>query len=413
MRRLTGGLYYGWVLVLTLGVTETVSYGVLSYAFTVFVLPMQAELGWPRATISGALSLAFLVSAVAGLPVGRWLDLHGPRWLMTIGSIAATGLVLAWSAVADLFTFYLIWFGIGLTLAAVLYEPAFAVVATWFVHYRGRALTLLTFMAGFASVIFLPLTGWLVATQGWRAALVTLAIVLGVGTIPLHALVLRRRPEDLGLAPDGDRPSASWDQARPRSETSVPTGVALRQPDFWWLTVSFCFNAVGIGALFVHLVPYLIERGYEPGLAAAATGLAGLLALPGRLVFTPLGDRLPRQLLTGFLLALQGVALLALLLIRNDFGVYAYIILFGAGYGAVTPARVAIMAGLYGREHFARITSVLSLFTIVSRAAGPLVAGAAYDRLGNYELVFWVLCAVSLLSGVTVLPIRSRQSVRV
>src|SRR5690242_18951054 len=85
-----------------------------------------------------------------------------------------------------------------------MYEQAFWIVANWFRRRRGRALTLLTFIAGFASVIYIALAGWLVQVQGWRAALVTLAVLLAVATVPLHALLLRRRPADLGLLVDGD-----------------------------------------------------------------------------------------------------------------------------------------------------------------------------------------------------------------
>ncbi len=122
--------YYGWVLVSALSVTETISYGVLYYAFTVFVTPMQEELGWSRAAITGAFSLALLLSGIAAVPAGRWVDRYGARWLMTAGSCAAALLVLAWSVVESLLAFYLLWAGIGLAMAAVLYEPAFAVVAT-------------------------------------------------------------------------------------------------------------------------------------------------------------------------------------------------------------------------------------------------------------------------------------------
>jgi MFS family permease len=195
--------YYGWVLVLTLAVTETTSFGVLYYAFTVFVTPMREELGWSTAVLTGAFSLSQLLNGLAGVPAGRWLDRHGPRLLMTVGSCVAMLLVLAWSRVDSLVAFYAIWAAIGVTGAAVLYEPAFVVVANWFVKQRSRALTVLTFIAGFASVIYIPLAGWLVEAQGWRTALVTLALILGIGTIPLHALVLRRRPADIGLLPDG------------------------------------------------------------------------------------------------------------------------------------------------------------------------------------------------------------------
>src|SRR5579871_83624 len=150
-------LYYGWVLIATLGVTETTSWGILYYSFTVFLDPMHASLGWSRAQMTGAFSLALLVSGLAGIPVGRWLDRHSPRQLMTAGSCAATLLVLAWAGSKNLALFYLVWAAIGATMAAILYEPAFVTVATWFRHKRGKALTLLTFLGGFASVIYVPL----------------------------------------------------------------------------------------------------------------------------------------------------------------------------------------------------------------------------------------------------------------
>jgi MFS family permease len=167
----------GWLLVATLAVTETTSYGVLAYAFGVFLVPMHQDLGWSPTALTGAYSLAVIVSGVAALPVGRWLDRHGVRGLMTAGSAAATVLVLAWAQVTDLTAFYGIWVGIGVVMAAVLYEPAFAVIATWFRDSaeRTRALLALTVVGGFASVIFVPLAGWLVEARGWRDALVVLA----------------------------------------------------------------------------------------------------------------------------------------------------------------------------------------------------------------------------------------------
>ena len=162
----TGRRYYGWVVAGTLAFTETVSWGVLYYAFTVFLVPMQVELGWSAATLTGAYSLALLVSGLAAPFVGRWLDRHGPRALMTAGSLLGALLVLAWSRVQDATAFYLVWAGIGLAMAATLYEPAFATMATWFERGRGKALLLVTLAAGFASTIFLPLSGWLVGALG-------------------------------------------------------------------------------------------------------------------------------------------------------------------------------------------------------------------------------------------------------
>lgn len=409
-------IYYGWVLVVTLAITETTSYGVLYYAFTVFLAPMQAELGWSRAALAGAFSLAQLVSGIAAMPAGRWLDRHGPRALMTAGSCIAVLLVLAWSQVESLWAFYLIWAAIGVAGAAVLYEPAFVVVANWFALKSSRALTVLTFLAGFASVIFIPLAGWLVEALGWRSALVTLAIILAVVTIPLHALILRRRPADLGLQPDGV-PSSSFHVPREADETreeepgtrnspeerSVPVREALRGAVFRWMAAAFFLNAVGQIALHVHLVPYLTGRGYGAGFAATMAGLIGIMALPGRLILTPLGDRVPRAYLTAFIFLLQALALVVLLSAQSTAGVFVYVVLFGAGFGAVTPMRAALVAEFYGAAHYGSISGVLAFCVTVARALGPVSVGLAFDHFGGYTVPFWVLTGVSVASAAAIL----------
>ncbi|HET6763380.1 MAG TPA: MFS transporter, partial [Longimicrobiaceae bacterium] len=167
--------FYGWVLVGTLSLTETVSYGILTYAFAVFLGPMERELGWSRTAATGAYSFALLVAGAAAIPAGRWVDRHGARGLMTAGSCAAASGVFAWSRVQSLPALYAVWTLIGLAMAAVLYEPAFAVIATWFVRGRSRALTVLTFAGGFASIVFVPLSAALVRSLGWRNALAALA----------------------------------------------------------------------------------------------------------------------------------------------------------------------------------------------------------------------------------------------
>lgn len=413
-------IYYGWILVFALSITETTSWGILSYAFTVFLGPMQAELGWSRGELTGAYSLALLVAAVAGLVVGRWLDRHGPRLLMTVGSCLATLLVLAWAGVRDLPIFYLIWVGIGLTLAAVLYEPAFAVVATWFVRRRARALTLLTFVAGFASVIYIPLAEWLVRTQGWRQALVTLAIILGVGTIPLHALVLRRRPEDLGLKPDGIVNSAPKEKVVEDKKTppltvkerNYTTREALRGSAFWWMTMAFFLNTVAQGGVTIHLIPFLSDHGFEESFAASMVGLVGIMALPGRLIFTMLGEKLSRSLLAACLFSLQTLALVVLLLFGNSTGgVVAFVIIFGIGFGAITPARAALVADFYGRNHYGRINSILALFITVSRAIGPVGVGIAFDTMGTYIPTFWVLAIISGLAAAAIVMAENKRPV--
>lgn len=404
-RQLPGPIYWGWVMVAALGVTECVSYGVLSYAFAVFLHPMERDLGWSRAQLTGAFSVAWLVAGLAAVPLGRWIDRHGARLVMTAGSLLAALLLAAWSRVEHLASFYAIWLGLGLACAAVLYEPAFAVIATWFDRRRTSALTLLTFLGGLASVVFVPLASWLVQRYGWRDALVWLAAILAAVTVPAHALLLRRRPQDHGLLPDGalaaaiDDPASTSYQPKP----SIAASQALGSRSFTYLTVAFALSTLASTAITVHLVPLLLDRGQPPAFAAAAMAGVGLMALPGRLVFTPLGGRWPRAAVTAAIFTLQALATVALLGSGSTTAVWVFVALFGAGFGAITPARAALVAELYGPASYASISGVMALVLAGARAVAPLGASLLESAGGGYGAVLLAVLAMSLASGVLTL----------
>jgi MFS family permease len=227
----SGRLYYGWVVVAALCVTEVVSWGILYYGFPVLLRPMEADLGWSRVEVTGAFSVGMGVAALAALPVGHWIDRHGARALMTLGSCLGTAVLLAWSRVESLPALYAVWCLMGAALAATLYEPAFAAVVGWFAtHGRDKALLTVTLAGALASTIFMPLEAWLLTRLGWRGALEALAVILAVTTIPLHALVLR--------------PAPRWTPApgAERAESRVPgltLGASARMTVFWVLAVAF------------------------------------------------------------------------------------------------------------------------------------------------------------------------------
>lgn len=391
-------LYYGWVVVGTLATTETISWGILYYAFSAFLVPMQQELGWSTASLTGAYSLALLVSGLAAVPVGRWVDRHGPRLLMTVGSIGGAMLVLAWSRVDALPSFYALWAVMGLAMAATLYEPAFTVITTWFRRLRSRALLLLTFVAGLASTIFLPVATSLIEHLGWRQALVVLATLLAATTIPAHALVLRRRPEDVGLLPDGDVRPEEYGPAGPAVE-GVSLRQALHEHAFWWLTAAFFLGTLSTVAVAVHLIPFLLQAGYAPGFAAAATGLIGATQVAARVVVTLAGNRCPAVPLTAAVFALQGAAVLILLTWQQASGVLLAVVLLGAGRGAVTLMRASLIAERYGRAHYGAIGGTLALFISGAAALAPVGAGVAYQLAGGYPAVFAGLAGISGLAA--------------
>jgi MFS family permease len=408
LARLTRGpRYYGWVIVVTLALTETISWGILYYTFAVILPAMEHELHWSRVAMTGAFSLALLASGVAAPLVGRWLDQRGPRLLMTAGSCAATGLVVAWSQVERLTTFYLIWAGIGVTMATVLYEPAFVVVNAWFVRQRGRALAIMTFVAAFASVIFIPLATELSQRLAWRTALLALSMILGVGTIPLHLIVLRRRPADLGLLIDGDAHVADGEPLR-QHQRNVSVRAALRDRTFWWLTGGFMLTTLAAIAITVHIIPYLLDHGYDARFAALAASVIGAMKFPGRLVFAPLERRIARRYLAALLVLLQGIAVLIFVMLPDATGVLCGAALFGAASGAGTLARPALLAEYYGAAHYGSINGVLALFLAGAQALAPVGAGALYALFGGYEPVLWIIASIFGLALAAML--RSEQS---
>ena len=180
MPRLFGGVYYGWVIAVMLGITQTITWGIVYYGFSSFLPAQEAELGWSRGEMSGALSVAMLLSGLAAAPVGHWLDHHGPRLSMTLGTVAAVALLVVLSQVTSLGQFYVIWALLGLVMATVLYEPAFVVITAWFERQRTRAMMIVTLMAGLASTIFFPVAAWLIELMGWRPAMLALAAFLAV-----------------------------------------------------------------------------------------------------------------------------------------------------------------------------------------------------------------------------------------
>lgn len=397
-------IYYGWVIVVTLALTETISWGILYYTFAVMLPAMETELGWSRVAMTGAFSIALLASGIAAPLVGRWLDQRGPRLLMTLGSCLATALVVAWSQVEQLLTFYLIWIGIGIAMATLLYEPAFVVVNMWFVRQRGRALASVTFVAAFASVIFIPLATELSQRLGWRPALLVLSGILGIGTIPLHLLLLRRHPADLGLALDGE-PITVGNESPQRTERSVSVQAALRDRIFWWLTIGFTLTTLSAIAVTVHLIPYLLDHGYDARFAALAASLIGAMKFPGRLMFAPLEQRIAHRHLAALLVLLQAIAVIILVMASGAAAILCSAALFGAASGAGTLARPALLAEYYGTAHYGSINGVLAFFLAGAQALAPVGAGALYTVFGGYEPVLWIVVLIFAVALAAVLRI--------
>lgn len=395
-------LYYGWVLVAVLGVTTVVSYGTTQYFFGVVLIPIQHDLGSTRGAISGGYSLSFLIAGVLGVPVGGLIDRRGARLLMAAGSLLGAACLLLLSRATELWQFYLYWGGgLGLSMALTLYPVSFTVITNWFQRRRGSALAALTLVGGLSAPVFVPFAGLLVARLGWRETMVVFAAVQLAIALPLHGVLLRRHPEDMGLLPDGAAGPGGPDR-RTFRDSGSSVAEALRSLGFWTLTLSFGLAAFGQSVVLAHQVAYMIGRGFDPVLAAGLAGLVGVASLPGRLVFNLLGERFGPQPMLVICTLLQASGALLLATAGSRFWLWAYVAVYGAAFGAVSPLRASTMADQFGRRSYGAITAAGGLPIAFLGASGPLLAGVLYDRLGGYELVLWSVVGAFTLSAAAV-----------
>ncbi|MGW3610438.1 MULTISPECIES: MFS transporter [unclassified Micromonospora] len=386
---------HGWRIVAALAITSTVGYGTLYYAYPVLLRPMAATLGASTIAVTGALTVSVLAGAVMAIPVGRWLDHRGGRELMTIGSIAATALLVAWSQVQTIGQLYAVMIGIGVTGAMVLYEPAFAVIIAWFTpDRRATALLAVTIVAGFASTIFMPLTGLLAAHLGWRDALLVLAVIHGLVTVPLHAFTIRRPRSTATTAPGDPAPSAD-------AQRRAIVKAAMRDARLWVLAATFIAQGAATSTMTVHLVGYLISRGQPATFAATATGLLGVLSVTGRLVLTAARRHLHVTTIVAAVFATQAAAVLTMpLLADTRAGAVITVVGFGLGFGITSLATPALLADRYGTTAYATIAGRLAAPVTIAKATAPLAAAVLLHTAGGYTLLLTAVATCCALAAI-------------
>lgn len=173
--RQSEGLFRGQLQTWALAAAQFVSWGAIYYGFSLFVVPMESSMGWNRTATNAALSVGLLVSGLAAWPVGIWIDHGHGRQVMACGSVLATAMLVLWSQAHSLITLFIVWIGLGVAMAATLYDPAFVIVTRNYPDNFRKRITLITLVGGFSSTVFIPLTHSLVGSLGWCDALLALA----------------------------------------------------------------------------------------------------------------------------------------------------------------------------------------------------------------------------------------------
>jgi len=370
-------------ILVSLCVTQVTSWGILYYAFPVLSGRISAATGWSPPALTAAFSAGLVVSAVAGVGVGRWIDQHGPRGVMTLGSVVAVLAVVAIAAAPTLPVFVAAWLVAGVAMAGALYPPAFAALTRWYGPRSIGALTVLTLAGGFASTIFAPITAALADLLDWRGVYLVLAAILAVVTIPAHAIGLRRPwPRLAETAPAVQRPA--------HIVTSRP---------FVALAVALALAACASHAAVVNLVPLLTERGIGIGVAAIILGLGGAGQVLGRLGYAPLHRHLDVRSRTVAVLLGVAVSTVLMAALTGLVGLVAAVVFAGVVRGLLTLVQATAVSERWGAAHYGRLTGVLLAPATMTAALAPWIGAALAAGPGGYAAMFWVMGAVALAAA--------------
>jgi MFS family permease len=372
-------------VLLTLCVTEITSWGILYYAFPVLAPAISASTGWSRALTTAGFSLGLIVSAAAGVPLGRLLDRLGPRPVMTTGSVFGTA-ALVWLANARSYSsFLLAWTAIGLAMSGVLYQPAFAALTRWYGTGRLSALTTLTAVGGLASTVFAPLTAVLSERMDWRDTYLVLAVVLLLVTVPAHAFGLRR----------------PWLAARTeRAHRAVPPSDVSRSRPFVLLAIVFLLGAFTGYAAVIGIVPLLVDRGLSTSSAALALGIGGIGQVAGRLCYRWTVGRLGvAGRMSVVMVVAAGCTALLGLLPGPTVVLAALVVLLGTSRGIVTLLQATAVSDRWGTAYYGRLNGLVLAPAQVMAAIAPWAGSALADLLGGYPSVFFVLAGSAVTAA--------------
>ena len=398
--------FYGWLLVAVAFVTMAVGVNART-AFSLLFPAMLAEFGWETGLTAGAFSFGFLVSAVVTPFVGRLMDLRGPRIVVELGVLAmGAGLILT-ALVSQPWQLYLTLGALaGGGVNCLAYTGQSIYLTNWFVRRRGLALSIAFSGVGIGSITILPWLGGLIETAGWRSACVSLGVLLLVLLGPLN-LLLKHRPEDMGLRADGlvsgNAPSHHAANIVDRAWAAVDWTLtrALRTKRFWWLAAGYFCGLFSWYAVQVHQTKYLIDVGFAPSQAAWALGFVSLVAIPGQIALGHLSDRIGREWVwmighLGFVMCYA--ALIGLQSTRTSVLLYAMILAQGTLGYSLTSVMGPIPAEIFEGRHYGSIFGTVMLAAILGGAAGPWITGVLYDVTGTYGIAFCIAAACNLIS---------------
>lgn len=357
----SGKVFYGWWIVLVVSILSTYGSGIFYYGFSTFVKPVVNELAWSMTMVSGAFSIYRLEAGIAAPIVGYLLDRIGAGKLVFAGGFVMGAGFIYLSYVDTVLPFYAaiicISFGWSAFAGASVGNP---LVGKWFVKKRGSAIGIYGVARGLAGLL-VPVVAYLIAQYGWRSTLVILGLVTWLIVLPL-SFFLKNSPEECGLLPDGEvsEQDSEGDHrtataAKAQKEVDFSLRQAMGTSAFWILTACLFTHQVTQAAIFVHLIPYVIDLGVDPTSAASVVSVISLTSIAGRYGSGWLSDRFDKKWLLIVLFIMQPIGIFSLLRVSGMMDVIPFVLLYSTAYGGTVVVKAIIIGDYYGRKNYGTI----------------------------------------------------------
>ena len=402
IHRLQPHLYYGWFVVAAGFALSFVSVGIGFYGQTVFLDGLIRENGWSKASVSGASTVYFITTGLAGIGVGRIVDRFGARLPILVGAFAMITALLWLGTIETPSELYLVYLLFAASFAMTSAIPQSSLMNRWFVRERARAMSLAQTGVSVGGLILVPIATTLIATSGMRTATAWLALLVVTVVVPLTLFVVREGPEAFGLRPDGDALGAPLPEEPADAAPGWTGRTAIRTPTFQLLALSFGAILICQTGLAVHHLHLLRDH---LGTSAAAFGAATIPvgSIIGRLAVGRLADRIDKRRVTAALFVTQAASLAGLGLSTHATPLLLASILFGLTIGSVFMMQSLLVADLFGLASFGTVLGLLNSLTSIGGGIGPLLVGIVAERFGGYPSAIWVLFASGLTAASLVL----------